>query len=122
MTIYTSSSCDPPTNGIQKVYQGRCLIERNVKLYKHKRRFHSKRSWGIGMPRYKVFIIVSYVIENYVTTCHMSRHKLYFIFMHIYNQYNLHKFVLVCKNIDIIINKFSDNNINNNMMVFHFFS
>ena len=28
--------------------------------------------YALGMPRYKNF----YVMENYVTICHMSRHKL----------------------------------------------
>ena len=31
--------------------------------------------YALGMPRYKNFMSY-YVMENYVSTCHMSRHKL----------------------------------------------
>ena len=71
----------------------------------------------VGMPRYEVFM--SYVMENYVTeNCHdMSYvcHDInYVLFHNTYYAHNLNIFVLVCKNIDIII-IFNDNDINNNV-------
>ena len=61
--------------------------------------------FSIGMPQYKVFYVICHG-----ELCHMSQYKLYLVSQHFLSiqsvQFTLmvNIFVLVCKNIDIIIN------------------
>ena len=70
------------------------------------------------MPQYISFnaIYMSLRIKSQHVICHDINCIWFHNIFYAYNQSNLHIFVLVCKNIDIIKTLFNDNNINNKIV------